>query len=73
MLEYERIDVSEGIDVKKKNQQFAEAHYLSLLALSQVKFQISGGFHDLMQKALSFNDVKIVSVKENDYRIFFGT
>ena len=27
--------------------------------------------HDLMQKAMSFNDVTIVSVKENDYRIHY--
>ena len=27
--------------------------------------------HDLMQKALSFNNVNIVSVKCNDYRIHF--
>ena len=27
--------------------------------------------HDLMQKAMSFNDVAIVSIKENDYRIHF--
>ena len=27
--------------------------------------------HDLMQKAMNFNDVAIVSVKESDYRIHF--
>ena len=27
--------------------------------------------HDLMQKAMSFNDVTIVYVKENAYRIHF--
>ena len=27
--------------------------------------------HDLMQKAMSFNDVAIVSIKGNDYRIHF--
>ena len=27
--------------------------------------------HDLMQKAMNFNDVAIVSVKGNDYRIHF--
>ena len=29
------------------------------------------GFHDLMQKAMSFNDVAIVSIKSIDYRIHF--
>ena len=27
--------------------------------------------HDLMQKAINFNDVAIVSIKWNDYRIRF--
>ena len=27
--------------------------------------------HDLMQKHMSFNDVAIVSIKGNDYRIHF--
>ena len=27
--------------------------------------------HDLMQKGMNFNDVAIVSFKENDYRIHF--
>ena len=29
------------------------------------------GCHDLMQKAMSFNDVAIVSIKGNDSRIHF--
>ena len=29
------------------------------------------GCHDLMQKAMSFSDVAIVSIKGNDYRIHF--
>ena len=29
------------------------------------------GCHDLVQKAINFNDVAIVSVKEGDYRINF--
>ena len=29
------------------------------------------GCHDLMQKAINFNDVAIVSIKGNDYRIHF--
>ena len=29
------------------------------------------GCHDLMQKTVSFNDVAIVSIKGNDYRIHF--
>ena len=32
---------------------------------------LCNGCHDLMQKAVNFNDVGIVSVKGNDYRIHF--
>ena len=32
---------------------------------------LSNRCHDLMQKAMNFNDVTIVSVKGNDYRIHF--
>ena len=32
---------------------------------------LCNGCHDLMQKAMSFNDVAIVSIKGNDYRIHF--
>ena len=32
---------------------------------------LCNGCHDLMQKAMNFNDVAIVSIKGNDYRIHF--
>ena len=32
---------------------------------------LCNGCHDLMQKAVNFNDVAIVSVKGNDYKIHF--
>ena len=32
---------------------------------------LCNGFHDLMLKAMNFNDVAIVSVKGSDYRIHF--
>ena len=32
---------------------------------------VCNGCHDLMQEAMNFNDVAIVSVKGSDYRIHF--
>ena len=32
---------------------------------------LCNGCHDLMQKAMNFNDVPIVSIKGNNYRIHF--
>ena len=66
MLEYDRIDISEGIDVNKKMHQknviFVTIGILKILVLS-MKLYLCNGCHDLMQKAMSFNDVAIVYVK----------
>ena len=32
---------------------------------------LCNGCHDLMQKAMNFNDIAMVSIKGNDYRIHF--
>ena len=32
---------------------------------------LCNGCHNLMQKAMNFNDVAIASIKENDYKIHF--
>ena len=32
---------------------------------------LCNGCHNLMQKAINFNDGAVVSIKENDYRIHF--
>ena len=60
MLEYDRIDISEGIDVNKTNasKECDICHYWY--------------FKDILtQKVMSFNDVAIVYVKGNTYRIHF--
>ena len=40
----------------------------------KIKYEpyLCNGCHDLMHKAINFNDVAIVSVKGSDYRIYFG-
>ena len=58
MLEYDRIDISEGIDINKIN---ASKENDICLCNRQ----------DLMQKAMNFNDVAIAFIKESDYRIHF--
>ena len=52
MLEYDRIDISEGIGFK--NEPY-----------------LCNGCHDLIQKAVSFNNVAIIYVKGSGYRIHF--
>ena len=48
---------------------------MTLLAFLDKHFNyesyLCSGCHNLMQKAMNFNDVAIVSIKGNDYRIHF--
>ena len=74
MLEYDRIGISEGIDTNKTNasKEFDIFHYWYFQDIG-FKYEpyLCNSCHDLMQKALSFNDVAIVYVKGSAYRIHF--
>ena len=74
MLEYERIDISEGIDLNKSNKskECDICHYRYFLDENfNYEPYLCNGCHDLMQKAMNFHDVAIVSIKESDNRIHF--
>ena len=72
MLEYDRINTSEGIDVSKTNAS-KECDICHYWHFKDIGFKYEPYFcnscHDLMQKAMSFNDVAIVYVKGSAYRI----
>ena len=72
MLEYDRTDISEGIDKTNSSKECDICHYWYFLD-KNFKYEpyLCNGCDDLMKKAINFNDVAIVSVKENDYRIHF--
>ena len=74
MLEYNRTDISEGIDVNKKSASkecdICHYWYFKDIGLKYEKY-LCNGCHDLMQKAVSFNNVDIVYVKGSAYRINF--
>ena len=74
MLEYDRIDISEGIDVNKTSlsNECDVCHYwyFKNIGFKDEKY-LCNGCHDLMQKAVSFNNAAIVYVKRNAYRINF--
>ena len=60
MLEYERIDISEGIDTNKTSasQECNICHYWYFLDKTfYYEPYLCSGCHDLMQKAMSFNDL----------------
>ena len=73
MLEYDRIDISEGIDVNKNaSKEYDICHYQYFKYIgSKYESYLCKGCHGLIQKAMNFNDAAIVSVKGSDYRVPF--
>ena len=74
MLEYGRIDISEGIDVNKRNlsKECDICHYWYFKDID-FKYEpyLCNGCHNLMQKTMGFDNIAIVYIKENAYRIHF--
>ena len=66
MLEYDRIDISKGVDVNNTNLS-KECDIFHYWYFKDTDFKcenyLSNGCHDLMQKAMSFNNVAVVFVK----------
>ena len=72
MLEYDKIHVSEGFDINKisASKECDIYHYWYFLDKNfNYEPYLCNICYDLMQKAMNFNDVSIVSIKGNDYRI----
>ena len=70
MLEYDRINISEEIDVNKTNasKECDICHYWYFKDIGfKYEPHLCNGCHGLMQKAINFNDVAIVSIKESDW------
>ena len=74
MLEYDRIDISEGININKTSAS-KECRFFHYWYFKDIGFKyepyLCNGCDGLMQKATNFIDVAIVSIKGNDYRIHF--
>ena len=74
MLKYDRMDISEEIDVNKTNLS-KECDIFHYLYFKDIGFKyepyLCNGCHDLMQKAMIFNNVAVAYVKGNAYRIHF--
>ena len=74
MLEYNRNDISEGIDVSKTNLS-KECDICHYWYCKDIGFKhepyLCNGCHDLMQKAMGFNNIAIVYIKGSAYRIHF--
>ena len=74
MLEYDRIDISEGIDINKTSasKECKICHYWHFKNIGfKYESHLCNGCHRLMQEAVSFNNIAIVYVKGSVYRIHF--
>ena len=74
MLEYDRIDISEGIDVNKtnKSKECMLCHYWYFLDKNFTYGPyLCDGCYNIMQKSTNFKNIAIVHVKKCVYRIYF--
>ena len=74
MLEYDRIDISAEINANKTSlsKECDRCHYWFFKDIGfKYEKYLCNGCHDLMQKAMSFNNIAVVYVKGNVYRIHF--
>ena len=72
MLAYERSDISERIDVNKTNWlKECDTWHFWYFKATGFKYEpyLCNECHDLMRKAMGFNNIVIVYIKENAYRI----
>ena len=75
MLEYDRTDISEGIGVNKTcTSKECDVCYYRYFKDIGFKYEpyLCNGCHDLMQKAMSFNDVLLFMSKEVLTEFTFG-
>ena len=74
MLEYDRIDISEGIDVDEtnKSKECTLCHYWYFLDKNFTHGPyLCDGCYNIMQKSIDFKYIAIVHIKKNSYRIYF--
>ena len=70
MLHYDRIDLSEGIDVVSSNnsKECIICDYQFFNHGFKFRDSVCNGCHDLTMLFLSINDIAIITVKDVDYR-----
>ena len=75
MLYYDRIDISEGIDVNKtsESKECDICHYWYFLH-EGFKFQLNvwNGCHDLLMMSMNLSDFAILNIKGSDFCIIGG-
>ena len=71
MLKYDRIDISEGIDVHKSREcKFCHYWYFLNKNFSYGPFTCDGCYN-IVQKSIDFKIIAIIYVKKTAYRVYF--
>ena len=74
MLKYDRIDISEGIDVGKtdRSKECMLCHYWYFLNknFKQGPY-LCDGCYDVVQRSTDFKNIAVVHIKKSAYRIYF--
>ena len=74
MLEYYRVDISEGIDVDatNKSKECMLCHYWYFLDKNfSYGPYLCDGCYNIMQKSINFKNISIINVNKSGYRIYF--
>ena len=76
MLEYDRIDISEGIDIKKCKETSRECSLCKCYYFLDKNFNygsyLCNGCYNMSLKAISMQNVAVINHNENLYRVNFA-
>ena len=76
MLEYDRIDISEGIDINKCKETSARCSLCKFIILLDKNFGygpfLCNGCDDMSLKAVSMQNLTIINYNGNHYRVNFA-
>ena len=76
MLEYDRIDISEGIDIKKCKETSKESNLCKFYYFLDKNFNyepcLCDGCYDMSKKAINIKNLAIINHNGNHYRVNFA-
>ena len=75
MLKYDKIDITEGIDLNKanKSKEFMFCHYWYYLNKNFTYGPFTcDGCYDIVQRSTDFKNIAIIYVKKSAYRVYFN-
>ena len=76
MLEYDRIDISEGIDINKCKETSARCSLCNFYYFLDKNFSygafLCNSYYDMSLKAVSMQNLTIINHNESHYHVNFG-